>query len=282
MKGFVKKGFTLIELVAVIGIIGMIFSIMLVLFQSGISMYSNGMRIEATETNSRLALEALTKNIKVSKELFSTEKITTDSNFSGLFYDISKTKPIIQSDLRAYLEDYNGNKYIYLIENNSGKKELHELKLTTDQAYNMYNITKDPTDSSKYLGLSLTETDKQKIDNGSQEVLTSDTTKYIIDYGLFPYAISNPVPTLMYDNFGADCYLIATVTPTGDRMKYKLQPKFNNGFKVVTDTKISENVEEISIKDFVSEVEISISVKNGSTPTRTVKTRINILNQNNY
>ena len=280
MENFSKKGFTLIELVAVIGIIGMVFSIMFVMFKSGLSMYSNGMKIEATETNSRLALETLTKNIKVSKVLYSTDYVTTNIDFNGFSYDDSTVQPINQSDLRAYMEDYSGNRYIYAIRNlKNGKKELHELKLT-NKTNNCYSIP------DTIIELSLTEADNKKLDdtdpsNLSQEVIRTDTIKYIKDYGLSSYAMSNPTPILMYDNFGADCYLVIN-NKDNIRKKIKLREQIFNTLTVSKDTKICENVDDIIIDFMETQGKITIKISNGDKPSSEIQTYVNILNYNKY
>ena len=64
-----KRGFSLVELIAVIGLLSIVSTLIFTIFISGNDIYANGMKIESTETNYRLAMEALTKNVKISKLL---------------------------------------------------------------------------------------------------------------------------------------------------------------------------------------------------------------------
>ena len=281
MKKSKKSGFTLVELIAVIGILGIISSIILSLFHSGLFMYSNGMEIEATETNGRLALEELTMSIKITKVIIPTSKITdvTNTNYQGLYYDALKTHLIAQSNLVAYIEDYSGARYIYAYETNNVKKELHKIMLKPQPSHT-YSIP-NPTAPTE-LFLTKTDIDNVNLGSSSQNVKLN-AASYITYYSGSVYSGSNPYPTLLYDNFGTDCYLVVN-NASGTQVKVKLTEDSYNNFDVATgvsDTKICGYLGSISIENKGTQGEMTINIINGS-HSEAIDTYVNVLNQNNY
>lgn len=274
-----QKGFTLVELIAVIALLGVVSSLIFSVFVSGSNLYSYGMRIENTETNGRQVMQQLSQGIKTSKVLIGTQDL---KNGLGLGAYINSpvyldNTAIVKDNLVAYVENYNSKRYIYAFKVNDGKKALYEITLE-DQKNNHYEIATDSVDQT------LNTADQVKItptvDGAySQEVLTSiDINLYIDNYTSDNYNSNYSNPWLMYDNDGATCYLVATNNSSLKIVKRKLRKVFKPNFIVSSEKLIANYIDSIEITNNTNNGEIEINISSGST-YKTIKTSVNIINQ---
>lgn len=263
-----KNGFTLVELVAVIGLLSIVSTLIFTIFMSGNDIYANGMKIENTETNCRLAMEALTKNVKTSKLLIGNKglnTITTDTNFDGKA-KYATGDIITSSDRIAYIETFNNKRYIYAFKTVDDKKELHEIELV-DQGKYTYEI------STPIIAETLTRADSEKLIPPNQDVEIIDAS-YITNYD-FTYI---QPPKLMYQNDGEDCYLVAHKAGEITDVKIKLKANLNDDFTVVNDRVIATYMDSITVENQGNLGVIYIKVIK-DTMVKEIQTSVNILNK---
>jgi len=272
-----QKGFTLVELVAVIALLGVVSSLIFSVFVSGSKLYSNGMRIENIETNGRQVMQQVSQDIKTSKVLIGTQDL---KNGSGLGYYISSpvyldNTAIARDDLVAYVENYNSERFIYAFRNIGAKRELYKIILE-NQKNNHYEITLDSVDQT------LNTSDTIKVNSkvaglSSQDILDSGDINfnlYIDNYSSGHYDASNS--WLMYDNDGDDCYLVTDIS--GERVKRKLKKVFKPNFTVSSEKLIANYIDSILITNNTNNGEIEINISSGD-KSKKIKTSVNILNQ---
>jgi prepilin-type N-terminal cleavage/methylation domain-containing protein len=270
-----KKGFTLIELVAVIGLVGIVATIIL----SVNIIFANGKKIDNVEVNGRLSMVALSQSIKMSKLLVDTAEIRTNSMYAGkLTYD--GTEVIPTNMLIAYIETYDNKRYVYAQKG----KELHQIILvplyeeSTDHAHDKYKLLDTPTEEK------LSESDTSEISNGTQDVVNVSNLTDFITGSLPPYI---DMPRILYTNNGDDYYLVVN-KPNSEMVKYRLEKVPNLDFKVKGDSIIStcmtvpetpSEVAAVTVENQIGLGTIDVSVTDG-TLNKHVKTSINILNEN--
>lgn len=273
-----QKGFTLVELVAVIALLVVVSSLIFSVFISGSNLYSYGLKIENVETNGRQVMQQLSQGIKTSKVLIGTKDLK-DSTGDGAYIISPKyldNTAIARTDLVAYVENYNNKRYIYALRDNGNwKKGLYEITLQ-DQIPNQYEIITGTVEQK------LNSTDKDRVDpaKSSQEVLDSSYAKLHIDnYTTGGYIATYLSPLLMYDNNGDDCYLVATKGT--EQVKLKLEEVHNWTTSVVSEKLIANYIDptdSIIIVNKETNGEIEINMISGSMK-KTIKTSVNIINK---
>lgn len=266
------SGFTLVELVAVIGLLGVVATLIFSIFQSGSFLYTNGMKIQNTEENGRQSMQLLSNRVKTSKVLIGTLEITDVLNTTFNTATYKDGTAIAKSDLVAYIENYNNKRYIYAFRVNKNRKELHEIELQ-DQGANKYGI---PFSSPKPpLEEPLVAADIVKLTSSSQDVITNGGS-YIDNYITVAAINSYSNPFIMYENEGKDCYLV--VDKAASRIKIKLIKVFNDNFDVTSDSVIATYMDLVTVENqyklgiIYVKVEVDGMVKE-------VKTNVNIVNK---
>lgn len=278
------SGFTLVELIAVIGLLGIVATLIFSIFHSGSSLYINGMKIQNTEENGRQSMQILSNRVKTSKILIGTSEITDPLNTTFNTATYKDGTSIDKNDLVAYIENYNNKRYIYSFRINKNRKELHEIELL-NQGTNKYIIPilppnlplEEPLEGP--LEEPLVAADIVKLSSYSQDVITNGGS-YINNYNTVASTYSYSNPLLMYENEGKDCYLV--VTKASLRFKIKLNIVFNDNFDVtsdlVTDSVIATYMDTVTIENenklgvIYVKVEVAGMIKE-------VKTNVNIVNK---
>lgn len=205
-----KMGFTLIELVVVIAIMGTIITTVFSVLDSGNALYKNGMKIENLETNGRMCIDVLSQKIKTSKVYYDTLEMD-DPIFDTAIYNGNY---IQVEDRIAYIEDYNNNRYMYiLVENQTNKrKQLHQLKLAPQGRYKYRfeeTIISQPISS---LDISTyNDSAQDEVEYATGDIDSAELSR--IPSGYSP-------KYFLYENYGEQCYLWA-VKGT-DNVKFKL------------------------------------------------------------
>ena len=123
-----KKGFTLVELIAVMAILSIVLTTVYFIFNSYNKIYTNEYTDNTIETSGKVITEEISQNIKkasyasLSFNIESGNNINiTDSFGSNKIIKVNNlVKPLI------YLEQDNSSCYLYAIVENGHKKELHK------------------------------------------------------------------------------------------------------------------------------------------------------------
>lgn len=261
-----NKGFTLIELIAVMAIMGIVITGIYSVMDSGNALYKNGIRIDNTETNGRQCMEFLSQKIKTCKTYVDT------TGMAGSRFDSVKVNgnPIANTDRIAYVEAYDNNRYMYIIESNNGIKELHQLTFN-QQGRNQYSI-KSPLISEE-----ITPTDEQAYNLDSQskvEYKTGDLEQVELNK-LGPGYIPK---WFLYENYGEACYL--WVENGANKIKVELEKKDNEDFTIKNNATIGEYIYSITVtkEDALEKTsKIYIKVKDGG-KEKEITTSVFILN----
>lgn len=261
-----KKGFTLIELIVVIAIMGTVFTTIYSVLDSGNKLYNNGMKTENIETNGRLCILSISQEIKNSK-CYSDTSSMSDSQFSTLVYNSAKgaIKKI------AYIEDYNNNRFMYILVPSDNGYTLHQLKFSNQGRYR-YAI------AAPMISQNLSDTDISSIDDKDKvsyvngDMSSSELSK--LPGGYSPNYF-------IYENYGEQCYLCATNGT--DNIKVNLERIPNEDLKDPKDTVIADYVNDISLtkEDALGRTcKLFVDVKDKE-KEKTITTNVFLLNGNN-
>ena len=274
-----KKGFTLIELVAAIGLLAVVIPLIFSVYMAGNSIYAAGLRIENVETNGRQALEQMSQDIKISKLLIGTEDLTNATGQGSVISNpvyLDGTN-IARSDLISYIETYSGQRYLYAYRNSAGgKKELHRMTLV-DQIHNYYSIPSTSVEEA------LNNEDNSKLDpnKNSQEIVKNfpigEDISYYVD-NLIDYKYSTINKCLLYDNNGDDCYLVDTVLNFKRKLVKDFKPDLSMPIDKTSEMIIARYINSVTITNNTNSAEIQVGLSSGTT-SKTIDTNVNILNQ---
>ena len=268
-----KRGFTLIELIAVIAIMSIVLTTILSVLDSGNALYNNGMKSENIETNGRQCISALSQKVKTSREYYDTSEMI-DLRFQNISYQGSN---ILPENMIAYVEDYNNNRYMYMKTLSNGRIQLHQLKFPSQERYKYHfkDITSPQT---------ITPADKLKYDKNAQEKVP------YVDGNMDLQEFKNMYPLysakyFLYENYGEQYYLWATNdTNNTDNIKFNLEKDQNNDFTIDSDSILGDYIDSLSITKEdrpdgrTSKIYIKVKDKD---KTKEITTNIFLLNGNN-
>lgn len=234
-----NKGFTLVELIATLGILSIVLAAVFNVLDSGNMMFLDGIKKENTQSSARLSASTISQAIKTSRICF-----LADVN-SGSFTNSQLQAAALPAGSKAlaYIEGINNKRFMFVIETNaSGLKELHKInfsdagyaKYKIDPALQQYSMIDEDYNNNNIVAAHLDDADLSRVD-------TSEISGFGNNYNL-----SNA--RLVYEDFGAAYYLL--INKIGDSTsiyKYKLIPTFNTNFTVVSDEKICDYIDSIII-----------------------------------
>lgn len=246
MKNRKNKGFTLVELIATLGILSIVLTAVFNVLDSGNMMYIDGLKKDNVQSSARLAETFISQAIKTSRICILADG---NPNFSSIDVGISGKRLL-------YVESTDNTRFMYVIEvNGSGLKELHKLSFNsaTAQKYILqnpiiaYEIT--PTDSNLY-NLSSNVSNIVTLDDNINNIASPNYIYNRIDTSVFPDFNNNYYTNnakLLYESFGDRCYLWVTSRMDGKDYRLVITPVNNTDYTVTKDEKICDYISDIDI-----------------------------------
>ena len=129
-----KKGVTLIELITVLAIMTIIFSVVYSVFSAGNNIYNKGSNEVEIQDSARSVFLSVGENLNraayatVSKVTLASSNSVKVVNSYGSEITFSNISNIVSSPFRAiYIEIDSTKAYLYIIKSINGRKELHRV-----------------------------------------------------------------------------------------------------------------------------------------------------------
>ena len=237
-----KKGLTLIELIVVLAITPVILATIFSTINIGYNYLISKTRISNVQEQSKVMLNTLSQHLKNSRDYLDSEATNSDSRFSSL----PGTKV-------CYIESYDGNRYLYSLEDNSGAKQLRLYILPSIIPDNYstkpgseYIISEN--EYERYIG---TCTDLDYVDAYAQNRIAL-TSPDILDR-IVTYPSGYTPLYFLYDDYEWQMYLLARKITSGEYYKIALITE--------KDERISPNSNKVIMKNIV-DVEIKKDTRN--------------------
>lgn len=230
-----NKGFTLIELIATLGILSIVLAAVFNVLDSGNKIYIDGIKKDNVQNSARLATTVISQAIKTSRICILADG---NPNFNGINGSVPNTVKKL-----LFVESTDGSRFMYVIERNStGLKELHKISFS-DAIPQQYILT------NPIVEYSLTDYEVTNFPTKDTVNLANITDR--VDYSAVPNFLNVYFPDnakLLYENYGDRCYLC--VRKHSDLQTYKLvlSPVDNTDYNVVKDDKICDFIDAITVQ----------------------------------
>lgn len=239
-----QKGFTLIELVASMGILMLLLAGVYSVADLGNVLYRDGYHKEAINNNIKTALNSLSISIKSARVI--------DLTFDESKYEDIDTQRPDKPEKIAYIEGSDGSRFMYAIREVGGKKCLVKFKFS-NVIKNKFHVDEDLVSpiSNEFMAEFVNEGNPNlvTVENGDIDITSGFKEAYQPLY-------------IMYEKYEDECFLIAQRKPSAGYYRFALNKIENKDFNILEETVVAEYIEDVLVQGWADEYfEITVKEK---------------------